>query len=190
MDLVSEMLFAVMLCPLCIGVFLAAFLIRSFFRHFSFLYLFVLIPRVPLDGNLHDGGIHHLPGVHDDTVFAQLPVKKFEKHLHNARLGKAVSIQPYCLGIRHPFMDSHTKETHETEAVEYGVLCIVVADILVALQVQDLEHQHLVVAGSPSPGGFLSQKPSEQTMAYRKTRSTCERITSQWDRSSERGSSA
>jgi hypothetical protein len=124
MVLISIVLFAIVLGPACIGILLATLVLVSVFRNLSFLDLLILLPGVPLDGNLQEGGIHHLPGVQDDPVFAQLSVNKFEKNLNQACLGQPIAKQPNRLGIQDPLMNDQTKKMQKTRQsrIAYSVL--------------------------------------------------------------------
>ena len=67
------------------------------------------------------------------------------------RLGPQVTEWPYRLCFGHPVVDAQTWETYEFEAVQHSVLGVVVTDVEMALQEEDLEHQHLVIVGPAAP---------------------------------------
>ena len=75
------------------------------------------------------------------------------------RLGPQVTEWPYRLCFGHPVVDAQTWETYEFEAVQHSVLGVVVTDVVMALQEEDLEHQHLVIVGPTALGWGPSTHP-------------------------------
>ena len=61
-----------------------------------------------------------------------------------------VKATDFC--IWHPVVDPQTEESHEAEAVQDCVVCVVVTDFVNALQDEDLEHQNLIIAGPTTLG--------------------------------------
>ena len=73
-----------------------------------------------------------------------------EQTVDRARPGQPLTKHPDRLGVRHPVTQPKTQEAHERQPVVDQKLRLVVAETVLRLDHQDLEHQHRVVRRPPA----------------------------------------
>jgi hypothetical protein len=142
MKLVAEVVLAMLLRPLGVGVFLRAFMSLSGDRHRAFLDRLRLFALVALDRCLNKRRIDDLATACQITVRQQLLLHLVEQLGAKAGLSKAVAKQPNRLGVGDGAAFGKTEKLQEAGAIQQLILERVVSQIVEPLQDQYLGHQY------------------------------------------------
>jgi hypothetical protein len=106
--------------------------------------VFLLGIRVALLGGRDEARINDLAGHRDVACLADRQVKADEQRLDRPGLRQPLAERPDGLRIRHPVGQPEPEKAHEREPVVDQELGAVVAEIVLSLDDQDLEHHHRV----------------------------------------------
>jgi len=94
MVLVAKEIFAILLGPAGIGIFLAALVIAPVFWLAPSLDLQILLTAVALDGHADNIGINYLSFLRPETFFQKKGIKLGEQRFHNSGIGEIVAESP------------------------------------------------------------------------------------------------
>ena len=124
---------------------------------------FVLLACITLARSVNEGSVYDGSFFGNEMGFLKLSVKEVEELLDNPGLGQSIPEQPDCFGIRHLVSNAQAEKPHESQAVIYLVLRLVVTEIIQPLEEQNFEHEDAVKGRSAawafglSPGFFQSR---------------------------------
>ena len=154
------MKFVAFLGPSGIDILLAQFMTLLLrlpsFRNFTALDALILLPAVTLARGIHESRVNNTASSGYDVGFFELVGESVKQFSYNSVLGERIAEKPDRLGVRDTVFEVETKETHESDAVVNLELCLLIAEIIDALQNKYLEHEDAVI-GRASAGalGFL-----------------------------------
>ena len=114
------------------------------FVSLALLYLLVLIAGITLPGGFHETCVDNLSFSKNQALACHVSRELLEELVISPRLGKRLAILPHRLLIGNVARGLDAKEVTEAQPVQYLVLGVVVCEAVIALQEQDLEHQHRV----------------------------------------------
>lgn len=154
MVLIPVMGLVAFLCSAGIGVLLAQLAGVLFFfpfpGDFPGLDAGVLLTGVSLARGIHEGCIHDGAGAGYEVRGFHLPGKDVEELAHNICFYEVVPEKPDGLGVRNTVFCVEPKEPHEAPAVVDLKFGLVVAQVVDALQNENLEHEKAVVGRTPA----------------------------------------
>ena len=110
----------------------------------------LLVPGVPLLGRRYQRAVHELARHGDVPGRPDRCVEPPEQTVDRTRPGQPLPEHPDRLRVRHPITQPKTQESHERQPVIDQEFGLVVAEAILRLDHQDLEHQHRVVRRPPA----------------------------------------
>ena len=132
--------------------------------------------RVALLGGRDEARINDLAGHRDVSRLADRQVKADEQRLDRPGLRQPLAERPDGLRIRHPVGQAEPEKAHEREPVVDQELGAVVAEIVLRLDDQDLEHHHRVERRAAALGAVavpqrgLQLRPEHLEIHHRRER--------------------
>ena len=149
MVLISEMSFAVLLCPVCVYVFLSEFTfvfgLFLFLGNHTVFDFFVLVPAVSLPRC-----VNYRTFVADQSFFFKVLVKHTEQCVYCFCFCKVILEFPDRLRIGDLIAKVYSQKSHKAHSVIDLIFCLIVWQVIQPLQYQYLEHHYHVIRRASS----------------------------------------